>query len=162
MSFPQPHDDTFVQVVLSTSQAYLLGVAADEAAGRKDISPQAKDNLERLSVFMYDVSTDPSRYPLTGKSAASLRSMFRQAKGAAQPPRNPNKRKRRQAERQGGHKTRRRNRQAAVAKFNAELDAAYEAELAASQSAQLTVDDALATANLEQPASESGTQVILP
>lgn len=139
MADQQPQEIQFVQITITNQQAYLLGVAADEAASSKGISEQAKDNLERLSVFMYDVSTDPDNYPVrTHVAMEQVKSIFKAAKGPAQPQTRKNRRKERQARRQGFAKRRRRERQAFVAAWNeAVAKQLAEAEEAAAAAAEL-------------------------
>jgi hypothetical protein len=177
MADPQPQEIQFCQIVITNQQAYLLGVAADEAASSKGISEQAKDNLERLSVFMYDVSTDPENYPVrTLPAMAQVKSIFKAAKGPAQPQTRKNKRKERQAQRQGFAKRRRRERQVQVAAFNAkladlmELKAQYElAEEWAAEVYGVKIDNTLVekireTEQLIIPGSDLRTvsEIVLP
>jgi hypothetical protein len=153
---PQPQEIQFVQITITNQQAYLLGVAADEAASSKGISEQAKDNLERLAVFMYDVSTDPDDYPVyTPPAVAMVKSIFKATKGPAQPQTRKNKRKERQAKRQGFAKRRRRERQANVAAWNAEMTRLAEEALAAANEAVGETDNTLVEKIRE-------TEIILP
>ena len=133
----------FVQITLTAQQAWLLGVAADNGASTKGISQQAKDNLERLSVFFYDVASDPESYPVRGEAArATVKTLVQRAKGPAQTQSRVNKRKARQAERMSFHKHRRRNRQA-VAKLYNEKVAELIAEARAAEGAKASKTDAL-------------------
>lgn len=71
------------------------------------MSDEEREAYERLALFFGRAAVDPGHFPLTGKSAARIKSIVRKAKGPAQPQSRRNKRKARQERRQSAQKRRR-------------------------------------------------------
>lgn len=109
----------FVQLLLTDEQAELLAACARDAEIQlKEIAaksefpaddPAAEDavTVGRLSMLLQDAAEQPAKYTPTGKTAATVRTIVRRAKGTAQPQSRKNKRKARQEERQRTSKVRR-------------------------------------------------------
>jgi hypothetical protein len=132
----------FVQLVLTEEHAQLAAEALAREietgeAQRADMealgfSPQTEDEaaeeaqLERVQLLLADAAAHPEKYPPTGKSAATVRTVVRRAKGAAQ-PKPLNKRKQRQEKRTRTHKERRKYRRQIAESYNRSV-AIYEAE----------------------------------
>jgi hypothetical protein len=126
---------------LTDQQAALLGAAADttiraDADGKLiALEEEEREALKQLAVFMAAAADDPSRFPVTGKMAKTIKAKARGVKGPAQPQSLRNKRKVRQAARRAYAIARRKNRASIVAAFNAAQEQA-EAEKKAMVEAQ--------------------------
>lgn len=83
-----------LDIVLNDPERYVL----DE---------EERQQYERLAVLFGSAAVDASRFPLSPKQAARIKSVVRKAKGPAQRPSLRNKRKARQERRQGQAKQRR-------------------------------------------------------
>lgn len=131
-----------VQILLTSEQAALLSAAADvtvrahEEGTLVELKDDEKTSLEQLVIFMGMVATDPSKFPVTGKLAASIKSRSRELrKGAAEQPSRKNARKERQERRMRTHKARRKTRREDAANYNG-ARAQMEAEVAEMQAIQ--------------------------
>lgn len=71
------------------------------------MTDEERQQYERLAVFYGTAAVDPSRFPLSPKQAARLKSIVRKPKGTAQTPSRRNRRKVRQERRQSFAKKRR-------------------------------------------------------
>lgn len=120
----------FVQLLLTDEQAEWTAAALRDA--EKDLKAQLDElgddaemwmaddaaMLGRLSMLFQDAAEQPSKYPPTGKRAATVRTIVRRAKGAAQPQSRKNKRKSRQERRMRTAKERRRLRREVAESWN--------------------------------------------
>ena len=100
----------FVELVISDEQALMTRLALDIILNdpeRYVLSDEERQQYERLAVFFGTAAADPSRFPLSGRQAKTIKSIVRKAKGPAQPQSRRNRRKVRQAQRQSFHKRRR-------------------------------------------------------
>jgi len=107
----------FVQLLLTDQQVELLAAAARDGMNTPDIHSEDANELWRLHLLLQDASEKPSKYPPMGKMAASVRTLVRKNKGAAQPPRK-NKRKQRQEGRRAWNIQRRKQRRIFAEEYN--------------------------------------------
>lgn len=112
----------FVQLLLSDEQAELVAAACLDAERKliaEEGEPAAEDakQLGRLALLFQDAAESPLKYPPTGKTASTVRTVIRRAKGAAQ-PKPLNKRKQRQERRMRTAKERRQLRKVITKGYN--------------------------------------------
>lgn len=138
----------FVQLLLTDEQAELVAAACLDAertviADEGEESPAAEDakQLGRLALLFQDAAERPAKYTPTGKLAATVRSVHRRAKGAAQ-PKPLNKRKQRQERRIRTAKERREMRRLFTQGYN-EARERLEAERIEAESAQRELEERL-------------------
>jgi hypothetical protein len=127
----------FAQVVVTDDQAVKIAGAialALENSTDEQLGEHAEE-LKALAVFFGVVSTNPERFPVTGRMATAIKDAKKQDKGPAQPASRRNRRKLRQLTRQGGAKRRRQQHAEDVANFNQAREA-MAAELAEMQQIQ--------------------------
>lgn len=136
-----------VQILLTPEQAALLGASADvtvrahEAETLVELTDDEKSSYQQLAVFMGMVASDPSKFPVTGKLARTIKTRARQLKATPNPDSGNtnasrrNKRKARQERRQRSHKVRRRTRREDAAAYNV-ARTQMEAEIAEMQAIQ--------------------------
>lgn len=120
---------TPVEIVLTDEQALIARTALESiiADENYELTEEERAEFERLSAFLGIVSQYPSRFPVTGKLAPSVRKAIRRVKGAAQPQSRRNRRKARQERRQGYAKVRRQARREHREAYNRAVEL-YEAE----------------------------------
>lgn len=135
---------TPVEIVLTDEQALMASVALDSLISDEnyELTEEEEAEFERLSALLKIAAQYPSKFPVTGKLAPSVRKAVRRVKGAAQ-PKPVNARKARQERRQGYAKERRRLRREHSEAYNRaveqyEAEARERAEIAAEQETRWT------------------------
>jgi hypothetical protein len=123
-----------VQLVLTVDQCEMINGAMRDAANSPDVTMEESQRIYDLGYIFQAASEQPSKFPITGKKAASLARALRLGKGPAQPQSRKNKRKARQEARQGWSKKRRKLRAANAKAYN-EAVAIQEAEMAEMEAA---------------------------
>lgn len=110
----------YVQVVLTDDHV------ADIREALAGLYVEGDERIARVQVLeelFTALAEHPAHFPPTGRMATAIKSRLRKLKGPAQPPRNPNKRKTRQALRQSFAKRRRQERREQAEAYNVAREA---------------------------------------
>lgn len=108
----------FAQLVLTDDQLDLVASALRDATNNPDITFEQSQEVDDLRYFFETARDEPSKFPVTGKMAGSIRTAVRRAKGAAQPQSRKNRRKARQERRMRTSKERRKFRAVIAKSYN--------------------------------------------